>query len=468
MALKKNDVLTGSVKALGYNGEGIIDYLGTTVFVPFSLPEETVDFKVLKIKKNIAFGKLENVKNPSISRLTPKCSVFYKCGGCQLQHLDYSKQLDFKAETVKTCFKKVAGLDIDINKKFASPDVYAYRNKLQLPARFDGKKNAVGFFRENSHDVVATEDCPIHRGWAKKVIAAVNGFVEKYSVPLYNEKDGSGVLRHFVAREINGQFLFTVVINTDRLKNVDGLIEILKNKFTDFSLYINVNKSNSNVILGDEYSLVYGKGFITVTEFGVTYDVTPQAFYQVNTPVKNEIYNDVISFVSERNDSAVIDGYAGAGVLTAMLAKNCAESVGVEIIPEACESAVKLAKDNGVDNMRFICGDCETVLPELVEEKRKKYGKVVLVLDPPRKGVDVKTLSAILKNPPDEIVYVSCSPQTLARDVGVLVGSLVLENDKLINLFKDFSPNYDVKFVGIYDMFAQTKHVETLICLTRK
>ncbi|MBO4572830.1 MAG: 23S rRNA (uracil(1939)-C(5))-methyltransferase RlmD [Clostridia bacterium] len=468
MDIKKNDVLTATVKALGFNGEGIIDHFGTTVFVPFSLAGEKIDFKVLKVKGNVAFGKVKKVISPSISRLTPVCPVFFKCGGCQLQHLEYPKQLDFKAETVKNCFKKIAGLDVDIDKKFASPNVYAYRNKLQLPTRALKSGNAVGFFRPNSHDVVKTDVCPIHPEWANKVISAVNEFIEKSGVSLYDEVSGKGVLRHVVVREINGEYLFTFVINAKTLKNTDLLTDILKRDFGKFSLYLNENTSDSNVILGERFELCFGKGYITVTEFGVTYDITPQAFYQVNTPVKTEIYNDVLSFVSSGGDTAVIDGYAGAGVLTAMLAKKCAKSVGVEIVKEACDSAVKLAADNRIDNMEFICGDCEKVLPELIEKVRKTYGRVVLVLDPPRKGVDVKTLTAALKNPPDEIIYISCSPQTLARDVGVLTGSLKYENNQLINLSKDFSPNYDLKFVGIYDMFAQTKHVETVVRLSRQ
>ena len=465
--MKKNDILTGKVNSVGMNGEGIIRIDGTTFFVPFCLPDEIIDFKVLKVKGSIGYGKVENVKSPSISRLKPVCSVFYKCGGCQLQHADYKAQTEYKADIVKTCFKKIAGLDIEINKKFSSPKEYGYRNKLQLPTRFDGRENAVGFFRNNSHAVVKTATCPIHGAWADEVIAAVNEYVESYKIPLYNEANSSGILRHVVVREINGEYLFTFVVNANDLPHADELMNILKKRFDKFSLFVNINKLDTNVILGDEYKLLYGKGYIELTEFGVKYRIGPQAFYQVNTPVKTEIYTDVLSFIGD-DRPAVIDAYAGAGVLTAMLAKKAKTAYGVEIIKEACDSAEKLAKDNGIDNMSVICGDCEKVLPDLIGKIKSEGEKTVVVFDPPRKGVDIKTLLSALENKPDTIIYISCSPQTLARDVGVLVGSLKYENGQIINLSADFSPNYTIDFVGVYDMFPQTKHVETCVSLRKK
>ncbi len=465
--MKKNDILTGKVASIGMNGEGIIHIDGTTFFVPFCLPDEIVDFKILKIKGSIGYGKVESVKSASISRLKPVCSVFYKCGGCQLQHACYKAQIEYKADIVRTCFKKIAGFDIEINKKFFSPKEYAYRNKLQLPTRFSGGENAVGFFRTNSHAVVKTATCPIHGAWADKVIAAVNEYVESYNIGLYNEENSTGVLRHVVVREVDENYLFTFVVNADALPYADGLVDILKKRFDSFSLFVNINRKDTNVILGDEFKLLYGKGYIELTEFGVNYRIGPQAFYQVNTPVKTEIYTDVLSFIGDEAP-AIIDAYSGAGVLTAMLSKKAKTAYGVEIISEACQSAENLAADNGISNMRVICGDCEKVLPDLIGKIKSEGEKTVVVFDPPRKGVDIKTLLSALENKPDTIIYISCSPQTLARDVGVLVGSLKYENGQLINLSAGFSPNYDVNFVGVYDMFPQTKHVETLICLSRK
>ncbi|MBP5177907.1 MAG: 23S rRNA (uracil(1939)-C(5))-methyltransferase RlmD [Clostridia bacterium] len=465
--IKKNDILSAKVDAVGMNGEGVVRYGDVTFFVPFAIEGEEVAFKVLKIKKNIGYGKLEKVISPSISRISPVCPVFSKCGGCQLQHVEYKKQLEFKAAVVKNCFKKIAGVDISIDKLFYSPKAYGYRNKLQLPTRFENGENVVGFFRPNSHSVVKTDTCPIHLKWADLVIASVKEFVERYDVALYDENTHKGLLRHVVAREIGDQYVFTFVVNGESLKKADGLIAILKNRFEDFSVYVNVNKSTDNVILGENFTLIYGKGYAEVEEFGIKYKIGAEAFFQVNTPVKTEIYGDVLDFIGD-DAPTVVDAYAGAGVLTAMLAKRAKTAYGVEIVKEACDSAEALAKDNGISNMRVIAGDCEKVLPDLIRKISGEGQKTVVVFDPPRKGVDEKTIAATLECLPDEIIYISCSPQTLSRDVGLIVGSLKYENGGIIDLSKGFSPNYDIKFVGVYDMFAQTKHVETLVCLSRK
>ena len=464
----KNQIITAVVDSLGYNGEGIVHFCGTTVFVPFVLAGEEITFKVLKVNKNIAYGKVEAVLKPSKDRVEPVCKVFHKCGGCQLQHMNYETQLAFKKQMVENCFAKIAGLKLSVGKVYASPNKLAYRNKLQLPTRCIKGENRIGFFRENSHDIISIDSCPIQPEWAKTVIDCVSRFIEVTGVSLYNDQTKSGLLRHIVVRSENNEFLFTVVINGNVLPKQNKLIEIFSEKFEKFSVIINVNKTDSNVILGKEFSLVYGSGKISLNEFNVSYQIGAESFYQVNTLVKKEIYQDVINSITKSGDNVVIDAFSGAGVMTAMLAKECKKCYGVEIIKEACQTAEKLAKDNGIDNMEVICGDCEKVLPSLIEELTQKGEKVTLVFDPPRSGVDKKTLQQVLKCNIENIVYVSCSPQTLARDIGILVGSLKIENDSIINLCKDFSPNYDIKTLSIYDMFSQTKHVESVVSLVRR
>ncbi|MBR1890996.1 MAG: 23S rRNA (uracil(1939)-C(5))-methyltransferase RlmD, partial [Clostridia bacterium] len=310
--MKKNDLINVKIQDLGVNGEGIARAEGYTFFAPFSLPGEVVEVKALKVKKNIVFGKVERVISPSISRVSPRCPIFFKCGGCQMQHVDYAEQLQVKKATVENCFKKIAGISLSIDKAVPSFREYGYRNKLQLPLRRQSGKNKIGFFRSASHDVVETDTCPIHPKWADDVIACIKDYVGRSGERLYDESDFSGSLRHLVVREINGEFLFTLVVNGSKLKDVDLLVDILKEKFEKFSVYINENRSRDNVILGDRFELVYGNGSVTLTEFGVTYSIGPQAFFQVNTPVKEAIYSDVLSLVD--NNTAVIDAYAGAGV----------------------------------------------------------------------------------------------------------------------------------------------------------
>ena len=465
--MKKNDLLTGIVDSIGYNGEGILRVDGTTVFVPFVLADEEIEFKVLKVKDGVAYGKCEKIIKSSPSRVEPLCAVYKKCGGCQLQHCAYEKQSAIKKNTVENCFKKIAGLNVSIEKSFPSPDSYGYRNKLQLPVRSENGEVKIGFFRENSHDVIETDDCPLQPDWAKKVITAVKNLFSIKGFTAYDESTKKGLLRHVIAREINGEFLFTFVYNGDTKKFDNGLIEALSSKFDAFSLFVNVNTAKNNVILGKEWRKVSGKGYIDVSEFGIDYSLGAQSFFQVNTPVKEEIYKDVFDLADIDKDTVVIDAFSGAGVLTAMLAKRAKKAYGVEIIKEATDSADALAKRNGIKNMTNVCADCGEGLPALVEKAKTEGKRTVLVFDPPRSGVDRDSIAAAIKVMPDTIIYVSCSPQTLARDAGLLVGSLKYENDRLTNVSADFSPNYVITSVGIYDMFPQTKHVETL-CLLRK
>lgn len=465
--MNKNDVLSGVVDSLGYNGEGVLHVDGTTVFVPFVLPKEKITFKVLKVKKTVAYGKVESIETESSDRVTPRCPLFKKCGGCNLQHLSYEKQLGYKAETVKACFKKIAGLDVTVAAKIPSPAFYGYRNKMQLPVRSEKGENKIGFFRANSHAVIETDDCPLQPDWAKKVISSVKNILDS-GVPAYDETNGKGLLRHVVVREINGEFLFTFVFYYQTEKFDNKLIAALSERFDKFSVLINVNSTNSNVILGDVWRKVYGSGKIEVNEFGITYPVNAASFFQVNTPVKKMIYESVLCNSGIDKNTVVIDAFSGAGVLTAMLAQKAKKAYGVEIIDKAVEAADELKRLNGVKNMENICAPCESALPELIAKVRAEGEKTVLVLDPPRSGADMRTILSIVENKPDQIVYISCSPQTLARDVGLIVGSLKASENGAVEICKAFSPAYNIDSVAVYDMFPQTKHVETLVCLSRQ
>ena len=308
--MQKNDVLTGLVTKIGYNGEGIVKIGGTVIFVPFALVNEEISFKILKVKGNVAYGKLLEVLKPQKERVEPKCAVFGKCGGCQLQHLSYEDQIGVKAETVSDCFKKIAGLSVEIEKKVPSPLSYGYRNKLQLPVRMEKGKVKVGFFRENSHDIVETDDCPLQPDWAAKVISTVKNFIASSKISCYDEASGKGLLRHVIVRESNGVFLVTVVFNGRAKKFVNGLIEAFSSIFDRFSLIENVNERSDNVILGDEFNILYGSGKISLEEFGVRYELGARSFYQVNTFIKTEIYNDVLGSSLIDGGTFVIDAYS--------------------------------------------------------------------------------------------------------------------------------------------------------------
>ena len=464
----KNEERVGVVSRLGSNGEGIIKDGEHTVFLPYALPNEKVKYKVLKVKKNVVFGKVLEVYTPAEERVRPACSVYKKCGGCQLQHLKYKLQLKLKTKIVKDCFSKIAFIDADVPLTERSELEYGYRNKLQLPVRAENFGCEIGFFALGSHRIVPINSCPIQPEWCTRIIKAVKKYVKMNNVSVYSDKVGFGLLKHVVVRAVDGRLLITFVINGDTLPHVNELIGVLKEYFNDFSLFVNINKLGNNVILGERFICLFGKDKVMTTDCGVKYEMGPESFMQVNDNVRRRIYQEAVKQAEVDENTVVIDAYSGAGMLTAIFAQRAKKAIGIEIIKEAVDCADSLKKLNGLDGkMENICAPCEDVLPQIINSEEVKNSPTVLVLDPPRQGVDEKLINAIKQSQPQKIVYISCSPQTLARDVGLLTDTLKRENGELI---KNETPNpiYEIIEVKPYDMFPQTKHVETLVCLSKK
>lgn len=465
--MNKNDLLTGFVDSYGSEGEGVLHAEGVSVFVPYTIKGEKITCKILKVKGNIAFGKVEEILIKSDERTEPRCPVFSKCGGCNLQHVEYANQLEIKREIVKNCFKKIAHIDAEVESVFPS-EPYGYRNKLQLPVRCVNKKVVLGFFRSNSHDVVPTDECAIQADGAKKIIGFFKKFLSENDLPAYDESTKKGILKHIVVRGYEGEFLFTLVTKSGKINCVNRLIEGLIAEFGEkISVVRNFNDADTNVILGEKCEVLYGSGFIGVCEENVRYEIGPYSFMQVNNAVKRKIYEDVVSLGNVDKNTVVIDGYSGAGVMTSMLAKRAKKAYGIEIVREASLAAEKLKKDNGISNMFPVCAPCEEALPEILAEEKAKGGETLLVLDPPRKGADSSVIAAILSSLPERIIYVSCSPSTLARDAGLLIGSLKQENGKIVNGNVE-SGAYKIETIRLYDMFAQTSNVETLVVFSKK
>ena len=462
----KNSDYVGVVSRLGSNGEGIVREKDCTVFVPYVLPQEKIKYKVLKIKKNVAFGKVVEVCTPAEERIRPKCRVYEKCGGCQLQHLKYKLQLKLKNQIVKDCFSKIAFIDADVQPTVRSDLEYGYRNKLQLPVRADEFGCVIGFFAQNSHRVVPIKGCPIQPEWSTRVIAVMKEFIETYSIPVYNDETQKGLVKHVVVRDVDGTLLITVVINGDSLPDYERLIELLKRDFGKFSLFINLNKLNNNVVLTDDFVCLYGKPNVISSDLGVKFEIGPASFMQVNDGVRRKIYQDALRAAEIDGDTTVIDAYSGAGMLTAIFAQRAKKAIGIEIVKEAVDCANDLKNRNDLgDKMENINAACEDVLPDVLARERENAKKCVLVLDPPRQGVDEKLIESINASLPDKIIYISCSPQTLARDAGLLTGNLKRNGDKLEK--GDGNGAYSLVSVRPYDMFPQTKHVETLCVFER-
>ena len=466
--MQKNQEFISTVSKMGSNGEAIIKDEGKVVFVPFAIAGEKIKYKVLEVTNKIAYGKLLEVLTPAEERVRPKCSVFGKCGGCQLQHVKYASQLKIKEENVKNAFSKIANLEVDVKPTVKGISEWGYRNKLQLPVGVVNGETVIGFYAENSHRIIPIEDCPINASWTKNVITAFKKYVSEYNVKGYDESSHSGDLREITVKEIKGNLIITVVTLTRELSNKDGLIDILKSQLKyNFSLYQNVNNKKTNVIYGDDFNLLYGSPDYTADMLGIKYKIGVRSFMQVNTSVCSKLYSAVKEACMINENTTVIDAYSGAGLMTALLSKDAKKGYGVEIIPEAVNCANDLARLNGLsEKISNYVGKCEDIIPDIIAKEKRENADICLVLDPPRKGCDRKVIESIIDSDIDRIVYVSCMPSTLARDVGLLVGSLKFTENGIENVDNP-THKYKVDLVKPFDMFSQTKHVETLVVLTK-
>ena len=439
--IKENDIIDVKIIDTGCNLEGIAKVDGVVLFVPYAIAGETVKVQVINTKQKAYICKVLEIIEPSEHRVEPRCPYFKKCGGCQVQHVSYPKQLALKTRLVDCALNNIGKLDVKVEPCVACDRPYEYRNKLAFP--FNPISGKLGMFRNNSHNIVDIDDCSIQEPWASDLIKIVNTWVEKHNISVYDEEKNSGLLKHLVARCVNGQSLFTFVINGKTLPHSDDLVSQLSEKFDNFGLNININTKKSNAILTFDYKHIAGIKSIKCEENGIKYEITNASFLQVNNDIKSKIYDEVLK---EIEGEIVIDAYSGAGLLSAMISRKAERVYGIEIVPDATKSADELCKTNGIKNLTNICGDTSVELPKIT----KGLKSFSLVLDPPRKGCDAKVIETILKTKPRKIVHVSCNPSTLARDLSGLKAM------------------YDVQKITPYDMFPETCHVETLAVLKLK
>ncbi len=510
---KNGEILTVKVADLGYNGEGVVKIDGFPIFVPFVLPDELVKIKINYVTKDYAFATVLEILEQSKFRIKPKCPYFANCGGCDIQHANPELQATFKKNIILNNLKKIAGLDIQINDTVVLNE-WEYRNKLSLPFGYikGSKRVVLGFYEKRSHNVVGLNWCPLHADWSQKLIKTVSTWATDNNIPVYDEQTGKGLLRHLVARFIDN-LSAVLVINGDNLPYLDSLISALSENFVDFSIYISKNTKVTNVIFGDTVRLVYGKEQ-EQNLGGIKAAISPLSFLQVNNKVKDAIYDAVCENLASF-DGDIIELYSGVGLLTAQIAyrlKN-ANITAVEIVKDGTENANVLMKNCGFDNrVKNICDDALNFMSEIDLDRTKQNcasrsgsennqvmskieinnserqnattqdlftrnnfllenaddsmqdntlqtknindglsnKKYALILDPPRKGCEKEILEKAIEKQFSRIIYISCNPSTLCRDLKIL------------------KPYYDVVSVTPYDMFPQTRHVETLICLSKK
>lgn len=439
MELIKNDVIECPIDALGIHGEGIAHVEGKTVFIRGALPGERVRGRIVFARPAFCDALLTEVLEPSPDRVEPDCPVYGKCGGCALRHMTYAAELAYKRDRLAETFRKVAGLDVRPLDTVPSAGRTRCRNKLSLPVRQGKDGPAVGFFAANTHRVVETDDCLLQPKWNAKLIAFVKRFIRDNGLTAYDEQAGTGNVRHIVAREVGGQlYIILVVTDIDNPKYTRFPAQLQFHLSRKAAIYLNENKRQTNAILGGRFLRLTALPPVAVG--GVVTDVHPAGFFQVNDYIREKLYADVCAAIP---GGTVIDAYAGAGLLTAALAAKCDKVYGVELDPAAAASAEQTVRLNDITNMETVRGDCAEVLPRLITGEES-----AVILDPPRSGCDERVLHAAAGA--KKILYISCNPPTLARDVKILVDE-----------------GFSIVSARAYDMFPGTAAMESLTILQR-
>jgi len=402
-------------------GMGVGKIEGYTIFVDEALMGEKVKIKIVKVLKNYSYGKLLEIIEKSPYRIEPQCPAIKRCGGCQMQHINYEGQLQYKTRIVKEVLERIGGLkDIVIHDTIGMEKPWNYRNKAQFPVQLkDGKVN-IGFFAPRSHEVVDINKCMIQDKISDKVLETLRNFIKKYDISIYDENTGKGLIRHIMIRKgyKTGEVMVCIIINGERIPNQDILVDTLKQNIEGLkTIVLNINKKTTNVIMGEKNLVLYGDGYIYDYIGDFKFKISPLSFFQVN-PIQTEIlYNKALEYANLTGEETVIDAYCGIGTISLFMSQRAKFVYGVEIVGQAIEDAKENARINDINNVEFIHGESEVVIPKLYEQGIKAD---VIVVDPPRKGCDEKLLEAIVNISPKRMVYVSCNPATLARDLKYL------------------------------------------------
>lgn len=445
--IEKNQDFEVNIVDVGCEGEGIAKINGYTTFVKGALKGERAKIKIVKSNKDYGYGKLLELIEKSDEREEPVCECFGKCGGCTLQHMSYESQLNYKTEKVKNTLKKQLGYEPTVNQTIGMGVPYNYRNKAQYPVS-NGK---IGFYSYRSHTIVENKKCYIQNTLTDKLAKDAFEITQKYGVSCYDEKSGKGCLRHIITRVgINTNQIMLVLVTTDgKLKNSEKIISSLINEYpTITSIIQNINDDNTNVILGEKNITLYGQNYIEDILGDYKFKISPLSFYQVN-PVQTEaLYNVAKNYAGLTGEETVFDLYSGIGTISIFIAENAKKVYGVEVVSQAVENAKENAKMNEIRNVEFLSGEAEKIVPQMYE---KGITADVVFVDPPRKGCDEKLLNTIIQMQAKKVVYISCNPATLARDLKILANN-----------------GYEIKEVQPIDMFPQTSHVECVALICRK
>jgi 23S rRNA (uracil1939-C5)-methyltransferase len=447
VALKKNDIINLTITSVTAQGSGVgRTEDGMVVFVPVTAVGDEIEARILKVKKSYAYAKVERLVKPSEIRVTPDCAAFAKCGGCVYRHIDYNSETEIKYNRVKDAMERIGGFSgLKINPVVQNDRPNRYRNKAQIPVCNTEKGVDFGFYAAHSHRVVPCADCLLQPESFNRAAGIVRDFMNSTAQTAYDEATGRGRLRHIYIRyaEALDELMICLVVNGNGLKYEDMLVESLKNEFPNLkSVIINSNKENTNVILGKNNRTAYGSDYITDALCGRKFKLSPLSFYQVNRSQAEKLYTIAAEYADLQGGETLLDLYCGTGTIGLTMADKCKELIGVEIIPDAVKDAVENAAINNITNARFICSDASRAAESL---KAGGTAPDVVIIDPPRKGCDIPLIDTIASLSPEKVVYVSCDPETLARDLRQFANR-----------------DYSVEELTPVDLFSRTPHVETV------
>lgn len=454
LPVQKNETITATIEDLTHEGAGVAKVDGYTLFVPNSLPGETAEIKVIKTKKGYGFGRLINIIEESPDRVEAPCPIYKLCGGCQLQHMSYGGQKQYKHKQVVEALSRLGGLsDVTVHPTLGMEEPWHYRNKAQVPigTKPDGHLKA-GFYQQRSHRIMDMDACIIQQESNDQAVQTVKNIADELGITSYNEDKHRGTLRHVVARyaQTTGQLMIVLITKDETLSHKKKLIEKIREEIPEtVSIIHNINPKRTNVIFGDQTNVLWGEEYIYDHIGDISFAISARSFYQVNPDQTKVLYDKALEYADLKGHETVVDAYCGIGTISLFLAQKAKHVHGVDIVPEAITDAKRNARINQFENVTFAVGEAEEVVPWWA--KANGLRPDVMVVDPPRKGCDDKLLDMMLDTSPERIVYVSCNPATLARDLKYLTESGA----------------YEVKEVQPVDMFPQTTHVECVTSISR-
>ena len=462
--LKKNEMAVVTISDMGVNGEGIGKVDGYTLFVKDAVIGDVVNVKVMKAKKQYGYARLMEIVEASPYRVKPVCPVARQCGGCQIQSLAYEKQLEFKSNKVRGNLIRIGGFEEDQIDRIMEPiagmkEPYHYRNKAQYPIGKDKEGNlTAGFYAGRTHQIISNLDCALGMTVNRQILEKILSYMEDNHISAYDETTGKGLVRHVLIRcgFTTDEIMVCIVINGNKLPCGEKLAASLAEIPGMQSITYNINRENTNVIMGKEVRLLWGQEYITDYIGNVKYQISPLSFFQVNPVQTNVLYGQALEYAGLTGAETVWDVYCGIGTISLFLAQKAGKVYGVEIVPQAIEDAKMNAQINGIQNAEFYVGKAEDVLPDYYAQYAKEHpGETahadVIVVDPPRKGCEESVLDTMVNMGPERIVYVSCDSATLARDLKYLCGK-----------------GYELEKVRAVDMFPMTVHVETVVLLSQQ